>query len=378
MTDWVWQHPTWPEFIWQSDEIEQDLTQARYHQGKLLGMLLSLTDPEKQILTSDILADEIITSSAIEGLDLTRQSVRSSIAHRLGLNSAGISSSSDPYIEGFIDIMLNASQEYNQPLTFSRLNSWHAALFPSGYSHLKKITVAKIRQHSDMQIVSGRPGNVKIHYVAPPHQQLKNQVTTFINWFNKSQSNKKLDGLIRAAIIHMWFENLHPYDDGNGRIGRALIDLALSQDEENATRFYSMSSAIKKQHQSYYQALQKVSVFSKNKPLDITAWIKWFLACFIQAIKNSVNLLQVITAKSEFWKKHQEAILTKRQIKVLNKLLDKGIEGFEGNMTTRKYTAITKTSRATAYRELNDLVKKGCLITLESGGRSTAYAIRWR
>lgn len=369
MIHWIWQQPDWPHFHWDEAKITPHLASARLIQGRLLGMIETIQDHTRQTLDEIILAEQAIDTSAIEGERLNRESVRSSIENRLGLKQAGISKAPDRYVEGLLDMLLDATQHYDRPLTLERLYGWHAALFPTGYSGIRKITVGSLRQ-GPMQIVSGRPGKTKVHYEAVPFEKINAETKRFLTWFNTKTDR---DGLLRAGIAHLWFELLHPFDDGNGRTGRAVIDLALAQDEKNATRYYSMSSAIMQDRKNYYECLEK----SCRGDMEITGWLIWFLTCFQQAVKQAIQLINDISLKSRFWETHATTVLNARQIKVLTRLLDAGKKGFEGAMTTRKYMQLTKTSRATAYRELSELVEKKCLTPLNKKGRSSAYKICW-
>jgi len=316
------------------------------------------------------LTEQALDTSAIEGEHLNRDSVRSSIANRLGLKQAGISKPPDRYIEGLLDMLLDATENYDKALTLERLYGWHAALFPTGYSGIRKITVASLRQAGPMQIVSGRPGKTKVHYEAPPSEIVNHEMKLFLQWFN---TENNMDGLVRAGMAHLWFELLHPFEDGSGRLGRAIIDLVLARDERQSSRYYSLSSAIMQDRKNYYFSLEK----SCRGDLDITAWLIWFLNCFKNAIEHAISVINDISFKSRFWEQHATTELNTRQIKVLNRLLDAGKNGFIGGMTTRKYMQLTKTSRATAYRELSNLVCKKCLKPIVKKGRSAAYEIRW-
>jgi len=370
MTSWIWSHPDWPHFTWNQEALSPHLTKARLAQGKLLGITQSMRKDVADVMDALILADQAIDTSAIEGEHLNRDSVRSSIANRLGLDNAGMNGPPDRYVEGLLDMLLNATQQHSEALTKERLCSWHAALFPTGYSGIKKITVASFREPGPMQIVSGKPGREVIHYEAPPAEFTHHGMNEFLTWFN---GKSETDGLIRAGIAHLWFELLHPFDDGNGRIGRAIIDLALAQDEKLASRYYSLSSAIMTHRKHYYATLGEAC----RGNLDITAWLVWFLDCFHDAISNALNTITSITAKSRFWETHAKTPLTPRQIKCLNTLLDAGKDGFIGGMTTRKYMHLTRTTRTTAYRELSDMVQKQCLTPTADKGRSAAYTIDW-
>ncbi len=342
MPHWIWQHTDWPHFTWDEAVLSPILGQARLAQGQLLGVAKSLAHVTQIEISSQALSDETMTTSAIEGEHLDRDSVRSSIGHRLGLSNAGVSSKPNHYIEGLLDILLDATQDFKKPLTLDRLKAWQAALFPTGYSGLHKINVGELRGHVPMQIISGSSGKTKLHFEAPPRKDLTQELNYFLKWFN-GRSSQSLDGLIRAGIAHLWFEILHPFDDGNGRVGRTIVDMVLAQDEQLAMRFYSLSLQIMEECKSYYQILVKTC----KANLDITEWLHWFLTCYQKAIVATLDKIDGIVKKSQFWQVYAKTQLNKRQRKVLNRLLGEGIKGFEGGMTTRKYIALTKTSRAT-------------------------------
>lgn len=372
MTHWIWKHPNWPVFQWNHDKIQPLLSEARMQQGKLLGLLQTFHGDLQEHLNLQAMVEEMITTSAIEGAIIDRENVLSSICLRLGIHQSGIKAKPDRYVEGLLDIMLDATDNYQQPLDVNRLCRWHAALFPTGYSGISKILVGQLRGDGDMEIISGLGHKLKIHYLAPPHHRLEDELQIFLKWFNH-ESIASVDGIVRAAIAHLWFEKIHPFDDGNGRIGRAIIDLALAQDEQLSTRFYSLSSIIMEQRKSYYDILETVS----KGDMNVTQWVEWFIQCFIDAINLALNGINLTIQKTKFWHAHEATPLNERQRKVLNKMLEKGPGEYLGGMTTRKYQAITGASRATAYRELMGLVTKGCLIPLKSKGRSSAYDIIW-
>ncbi len=369
MVGWVWQHKKWPEFTWDEGALSELLLAARGLQGQMIGVVHVINTEAMDELSLSVLTDEAVDTSAIEGEILNRDSVRSSLASRLGLNNSGLQVPSNRYVEGVLDMLLDATRNYTTPLTLERLLGWQASLFPTGYSGIHKIVVGELRQTDDMRIVSGRPGKETIHYHAPPAKLAQKGIQQLLQWFNQPSD----DGILRAAITHIWFELLHPFEDGNGRVGRALTDLALAQDEQLDQRYYSMSSAIMKDRKNYYAELTKAC----QGDGDITSWLKWFIGCFQQAIQNTLDLIDDITMKSQFWQWHAMTELNHKQIKVLNKLLDAGKEGYEGGMTTRKYMAITRVSRATAYRDLSNLVQKGCLKQTDARGRSVSYQIDW-
>lgn len=379
MPQWLWQCPDWPQFYWNESSLVPILSKVRFCQGQLLGTLKHLDKPTQVQLESEILTNELTTSSAIEGEILNRDSVRSSIAHRLGLAYNGQLKAKDYYVEGCLDLALDATQNYHEPLTEARLINWQGALFPTGRSGLKRILVGEYRQEGEMQIISGRMDKPRLHYIAPPYDTLPKHMADYLSWFErtnpKTAMSTTIDGLIRAGLAHLWFELIHPFDDGNGRVGRAIIDLALAQDEQLSTRYYSVSQSILAKRTQYYQALE--TICSQNS-LDITSWLQWFLACIYEAITTSQQMIKNILLKSHFWQMHHTQPLTERQRKVLNRMLDEGPAGFVGGMTTRKYCHLTKVSRATAYRELSELVNLGCLEAIPNlGGRSSAYQIVW-
>lgn len=370
MNHWIWQSKDWPNFYWDECQLASRIANVRLTQGKLLGITQTIQHETAKEMDAIMLAEQALETSAIEGEYLNRDSVRSSIANRLGLKNAGIQTPPDRYIEGLLDMLLDATECYKKNLSLTRLQGWHAALFPTGYSGIQKIFVGKLREIDDMQIVSGRPEKRKIHYEAPPSDFVKEDITHFLNWFNHKNT---MDGLIRAGIAHLWFELLHPFDDGNGRVGRAIIDLALAQDEKNSVRYYSLSSAMMKDRKNYYKNLESACRGS----MDITEWLTWFLECIESSITHSLQVIESIQLKSRFWESHINTQLTQRQKKVLNRLLNAGKDNFVGGMTNRKYTQLTKTSRATAYRELKDLLDKKCLKAISEQGRSAAYEIVW-
>lgn len=365
---WIWQQPNWPKFVWDANEISNPLAQARLAQGKLHGVAHILNaDLSSEALTS-ILIQDGITTSAIEGERLHLDAVRSSVANQLGLPNVGLPKP-DRAIDGLVEVLLDATQKHNQPLTLQRLCNWHGALFPTGYSGLREIRVGQMRGAEPMRVVSGRIGHETVHFEAPPYEQIDTEMSRFIDWFN-SDDSQTLDGLIRAGVAHLWFITIHPFEDGNGRIARAITDMALAQDERLTMRLFSLSAQILVVREAYYDILES----TQKGEMDITAWLKWFLT----QIQNAVELAQLTVAttlnKAKFWMTHQTKSLNERQRKALNRMLD-ARDGFEGGMNTRKYMSLTKTSRATAYRELAQLVEWGCLQANEKGGRSSGYLI---
>jgi Fic family protein len=313
----------------------------------------------------EILTLDIIKSTEIEGEILDREQVRSSIARRLGLDVSGLVYS-DRNVEGIVDLMLDATKNYDKELNKERLFSWHASLFPTGKSGMRKIITGNWRDDSKgpMQVVSGALGKEKVHYQAPPAAQLENEMRIFFDWFNLEENT---DFVLKAAIAHLWFVTLHPFEDGNGRISRALSDMLLARSDEQSYRFYSMSTQIRKERNSYYDILEK----TQKSGLDITNWLEWFLNSMLHSIENSEKLLEKIIYKHSFWLKHSKVTINDRQRKILNMLMD----DFEGKLNTTKWAKIGKCSQDTALRDIQDLIEKGIMKKSEQGGRSTNYEL---
>lgn len=367
---YIWENKNWTDFKWSSDRLLPFLGRARQAQGKILIRVGALGVPLTDQAQAEILTEEAMQTSAIEGELLSRDSVRSSVARQLGLAQAGLPKI-DRHVDGLVEILLNATRNYDKPLTAKRIQSWHAALFPTGYSGLIKIRVGKWRKEA-MQVISGPVGREKIHFQAPPAENLDGEMKIFLNWW--ANSNGKMEGFLRAAIAHFWFVTIHPFDDGNGRIARVLTDMALAQDEKLQMRFYSLSSQIMEERSDYYDVLEE----SSKGRSDITAWLEWFLECSVRAMQKSETIIGNVLAKADFWKKFSQTAMNERQRKVVNKLLDTGAGEFKGGLTTRKYGSLTKTSRATAFREISDLVDKKVLRQNSEGkGRSVSYDLNW-
>jgi Fic family protein len=317
------------------------------------------------------LTEEAVKTAAIEGESLDRGSVRSSVARRLGLPTAGLPPA-PRHVDGLVEVLLDATLSYNLPMTAERLKGWQAALFPTGYSGLHRIRVGDWRATGEpMQVVSGPVGHEKVHYEAPSGERVQAEMTRFLDWWDDPPAG--MDGLVRAGVAHFWFVTVHPFEDGNGRLARALTDMALAQDEKLSARFYSLSSQVMAEREAYYAILEK----TQQGDGDITAWLEWFLGCFERAVAGSETLLAGVLLKARFWQRHAGVNLTDRQRKVLNRLLDAGPGGFEGGMTTRKYASLTGVSKATAQRELADLVDQGLLRPNPGGGRSVSYDVAW-
>ncbi|MEI7526284.1 MAG: Fic family protein [Mariniphaga sp.] len=363
MARYIYQYDQWPNFTWDENKIHVILGKVRHLQGKILGTMgaLGFSRREDAILTT--LTLDVLKSSEIEGEILNYDQVRSSIARKLGLEYAGLLSVTDRNTEGVVDMMLDATQKYTELLNEERLFGWHAALFPTGWSGLHRIDAGCYRK-GEMQIVSGPMGREKVHYQAPKPDHVKQEMDLFLNWIN---DENKIDEVLKAAIAHFWFIIIHPFDDGNGRIARAISDMQLARSEDSSQRFYSLSSQILTEKKVYYEILQKIQ-YSTG---DITDWLDWFLSCLYCALRSTDETLKRVLQKADFWDKHKETILNSRQRLMLNKLLD----GFEGKLKTSKWGKIAKCSADTALRDIKDLVDKGVLKQEEQGGRSTNYEL---
>lgn len=370
MQKYIWQHPTWPNLTWDETSLNSLLSECRKKQGYLLGAASSLGFQLKLQAQGVILEKEVLETSAIEGEVLDPAGVRSSVARKLGLPSIGMPSS-DRKTEAIVQVLLDAAEHFNKPLSEERLKRWHSTLFPDGYSGFHKIIAGDWRSE-EMEIVSGPAGRQKVHYKAPLPTALAYEMATYLTWLN-SISNRKAAGLTRAALAHYWFVAIHPFDDGNGRIARAITDMTLAQDEGFATRFYSLSNQIMKERDDYYKVLERCSSGSG----DITEWQEWFLGCFQRAIASSHELINRVLVKARFWQEFADTELHPRQKKVITKLLDAGKDNFAGNLAARNYRSLAKATKATASRDLEDLLKKGVLKRLEGGGRSTRYDLAW-
>lgn len=369
---YIWQLKSWPQLTWKSDVLLPLLGQARLAQGNLLGRVKRLGFELGEEAQADILTEEAIKTSAIEGERLNRQAVRSSVAKHLGLSLAGLGPSTRS-VDGLIEVLLNATQNYHESLTRERLKGWQAALFPAGHSGFHKIRVGQWRGNEPMRVVSGPVGREKIHFEAPPGDKVEKEMTRFLSWWNSG--SQKTDGLLRAGLAHFYFVTVHPFEDGNGRIARALTDMALAQDEKLGTRYYSLSSQIMEEREEYYRVLEKCS---KAKSTDVSDWFVWFLGSYQRAIEKSDKIIGHVLAKADFWQKQAQTIMNERQKKVLNRLLDAGKGGFQGGLTTRKYVSLARVSRATAFREISDLLEKGILRQNPAKGRSASYDLNWK
>ena len=368
---YIWKSKLWPKFEWDSNTLLPILAQARLMQGNLLGSIKRLGFKLGEEAQADILTEEAIKTAAIEGERLNPQMVRSSVARYLGLRQAGLILTTRS-VDGLIEVILDATQKYDKALSASRFKGWHAALFPTGYSGLHKIRAGQWRGKEPMHIVSGPVGGEKIHFEAPPGEVVEAEMQQFLQWW--AASIKTTDGILRAGLAHFYFVIIHPFEDGNGRIARALTDMALAQDEKLANRYYSLSSQIMEERKGYYDILEKCT---KGDDMNVTKWLVWFLECFERAIQRSDKLIGNVLIKADFWQEYSQVEFNERQRKVLNRMLDAGPGGFEGGLTTRKYVGITKTSRATAFREIADMLDKKVLRQLPGKGRSVHYDLIW-
>ena len=366
MKTYIYDNESWTDFTWDNKKVMIKLGEARNQQGRLLGKMESLGFDLQNEAVLNTLTLDVTKSSEIEGEFLDIEQVRSSIARRLGIDIAG-AIESERYVDGIVEMMLDATQKFDLPLTKTRLFGWHAALFPSGWSNLNKITVAGWRKDTTgpMQVVSGPMGKEKVHYQAPGSDSIEPEMIKFLDWF---ENEHEIDLVLKAAIAHLWFVTVHPFDDGNGRIIRAITDMTLARSDKSIRRFYSMSAQIRAERKQYYEKLEETQKGSS----DITEWILWFLQCLVNAINSTEETLSKILQKAEFWKLHSTTILNDRQQKIINRLLD----GFDGKLTSSKWAKINKCSQDTALRDIQDLMKKDILQKEASGGRSTNYGLR--
>lgn len=360
---YIHQLNNWTDFKYSSEELVFSLAQARYMQGRILGEMqaIGFTLREEALLTT--LTLDVLKSTEIEGELLNKEQVRSSIARRLGINIPGMVNSGRD-VDGVVEMLLDATQNYKEPLTHERLFGWHAALFPTGWSGMYRIEAGKYRT-GEMQVVSGAMGKERVHYEAPKPESLYSEMDKFLLWFNSESS---IDYVVKAAIAHLWFITIHPFDDGNGRIARAITDMLLARSDGSSQRFYSMSNQILSERKTYYDILEK----TQHGNGDITNWILWFIKCLEGALLSTEILLESILVKARFWDTHVHTPLNERQRTMLNKLLD----GFEGKLTSGKWAKITKCSADTALNDIKDLMAKNILCKAEDGGRSTNYILK--
>jgi Fic family protein len=364
---YVHQLADWPKFRWDQLKLSDLLASVRFRQGRLIGNMQALGFSLREEAMLQTLTQEVIKSSEIEGEVLDQNQVRSSLARRLGIDIAG-SVPADRNVEGVVDMMLDATQNFLASLTDERLFGWQAALFPTGRSGMHKITVGAWRtgEKGPMQVVSGAIGKEKVHYEAPEAGKVDAEMTSFLAWFNQEQA---MDPVIKAALAHLWFVTIHPFEDGNGRIARAIADMQLARADDSPQRFYSMSSQIRKERNDYYDILEK----TQKGNLDVTEWLEWFLNCLDRALLATNDILANVMKKARFWEKHAQTNLNERQHLIVNRMLD----GIEGKMTSSKWAKMAKCSQDTAARDIQDLIVKGILEKEAAGGRSTSYALNF-
>ncbi len=365
MVTYIHNLPDWPQFRWSQDKLASKLAAVRHRQGRLIGRMEGLGFQLRAEAVLQSLTEETLKSNEIEGEMLDRDQVRSSIARRLGIDIGGLAPA-DRNVEGVVEMILDATQGYTTQLTKARLFDWQAAQFPTGRAGMAKIRVGAWRDNASgpMQVVSGPVGRERVHYEAPAAGSVDREMRAFVAWFNKPDS---VDPVLRAALAHLWFVTIHPFDDGNGRIARAIADMALARSEGSPQRFYSMSAQIRMERAAYYGILEA----TQKGDLDVTGWIEWFLGCSDRAFDSAEIILASVLAKARFWERHAGAPLQDRQRLVINRLLD----GFEGKLTSSKYAKLTKCSQDTASRDIDDLIARGILLKDPAGGRSTSYSL---
>jgi len=362
---YIWEQAGWPDMHWDQAELAKLLANTAHEQGRLQGKMETLGFDLRKEAHLRTLTEDVIKSSEIEGEKLERNQVRSSLARRLGMNIAGLVPA-DRNVEGVVEMMLDAVEKYDETLTKDRLFAWHAALFPTGRSGMRKINVGAWRhdKNGPTQVVSGPMGREKVHYQAPPADRLEEELDRFLEWFDDPGDAHPL---LIAGLAHLWFVTIHPFDDGNGRTARAIADMALSRSENSPQRFYSMSVQIRAERKDYYRILET----TQRNGTDVTRWQDWFLCCLLRALQGSEKTLDSVMVKARFWERFAKEPLNDRQIKVMNRLLD----GFEGKLTSSKWAKLTKCSQDTATRDIKDLVSRGALQKNPGGGRSTSYSI---
>jgi Fic family protein len=362
---YIYELPDWPRFRWDLEALADKLADVRHHQGRLIGRMETLGFPLRSEATLQTLTEDVLMSSEIEGEILDRTQVRSSIARRLGMDIGGLVPA-DRNVEGIVEMMLDATQHYEQELTDERLFGWQAALFPTGRSGMHRIRTGAWRDDTSgpMQVVSGPLGRERVHFEAPKAQRVAGDMKAFLGWFNERDDT---DPVLKAAVAHFWFVTIHPFEDGNGRIARAIADMQLARSERSPQRFYSMSAQIRQERSSYYRILE----MTQKGDLDITEWLTWFLACLARAFDRTERILAGVLQKARFWEKHAGEPLNERQRAMLNRLLD----GFEGKLTSKKWASIEECSPDTALRDITDLLERGILVRDKAGGRSTSYSL---
>lgn len=362
---YIHERADWPFYTWDGAILSEALAAVNFRRGALIAAMSAMGFERRQQTVLSVLVQDVQKSSEIEGERLPEVQIRSSVARRLGMDVAGLPPA-DRHVDGVVEMMLDATQRFDAPLDAERIFGWHAALFPTGRSGLQRIVVGAWRDdvHGPMQVVSGPVGREKVHYQAPPADRVEGEMARFLSWFE----SVSIDPVLKAALAHLWFVTIHPLDDGNGRVGRAIMDLALARADGTSQRFYSLSAQISNEKTAYYDVLEA----TQKGTMDVTPWIQWFLARLDAALNSAEGVLRLVRERQAFWDAHREAGLNERQIKVVNMLF----EGFEGKLRREKYAKITKVADRTAARDLADLVEKGILRVEEgSGGRSTSYEL---
>lgn len=363
---YIWQYPEWPSFTWNDSRLIALLSEVRNLEGKIQGMMDGLGFNVQSMTALNVMTEDVLRSNEIEGVILNSDKVRSSIARHLGIDTAGLPQP-DHYTEGVVQIMMDAVTNCNKPLTPERLFNWHAALFPTGRSGMYPITVGAYRTGGEpMQIVSGAMGKEKVHFEAPPSDVVPDMMTDFLTWINSD--NTVIDPVLKAAVAHLWFVAIHPFDDGNGRLTRTITDMQLAKADGFPLRFYSMSAEILREKKAYYEILEHTT----SNSTDITEWLEWFLNTMKSSILRAKETVKRVVCKSSFWQRHREIPMNERQVRVVNMLWD----GFTGKLTSSKWAKITKTSQATALRDITDLIEKGILTAAADGGRSSNYLLK--
>lgn len=365
MGKYIHERDDWPRFRWNNAQLVEKLATVRHRQGRLIGRMEALGFPLRAEAVLETLTEDVLKSSEIEGDMLDREQVRSSIARRLGME-IGALTQADRHVEGVVEMMLDATQRYTFPLSEERLFAWHAALFPTGRSGMSRITVGTWRTDASgpMQVISGPFGREKVHYEAPIANRLDAEMRAFLEWYNDDSG---IDLVLKAGVAHLWFVTVHPFEDGNGRIARAIADQMLARSEQSLQRFYSMSSQIRQERTAYYKILER----TQEGDLDITGWLEWFLCCLDRAFDGAEATLTLVLKKAQFWERHGHHSLNHRQRLILNRLLN----GFEGKLTSSKWAKLCKCSQDTALRDIGDLVERGILAKEPGGGRSTSYIV---
>jgi Fic family protein len=365
MATYIHKLPDWPKFRWDDGRLTASLAAARHLQGRLVGQMEALGVGVREEAVLRTLTEDVLKSSEIEGEKLDAGQVRSSVARRLGIDVGGLLPA-DRHVDGVVEMMLDATQHYDQPLAAERLFGWHASLFPTGRSGMHRITVGTWRgdRTAPMQVVSGPVGRERVHFEAPEAGRLDDEMQRFLEWFN---SDATTEPVLKAALSHLWFVTIHPFDDGNGRIARAIADMSLARSEGSPRRFYSMSAQIREERGDYYRILEQ----TQRATLDVTAWMEWFLGCLTRAIESAQAALSGVLETARFWEKLRDIPLNDRQRLVINRLFD----GFEGKLTTSKWAALTKSSPDTALRDIQQLLDRGVLVRNAAGGRSTSYSL---